>query len=104
MSVLSIHGKKVIKLQDAKSDTYLYKQKSNLMELCVVSNMEPDFTMGQALMPCNQFDVKQEKNSVLCKINGIDFCLYKYVSLFASCNLKTFLPWIERTLTLFISS
>ena len=35
--------------------------------------MEPDFTMGQALMPCNQFDVKQEKNSVLCKINGIDF-------------------------------
>lgn len=72
-SVLSIHGKKVIKLQDAKSDTYLYKQKSNLMELCVVSNMEPDFTMGQALMPCNQFDVKQEKNSVLCKINGIDF-------------------------------
>ena len=73
VSVLSIHGKKVIKLQDAKSDTYLYKQKSNLMELCVVSNMEPDFTMGQALMPCNQFDVKQEKNSVLCKINGIDF-------------------------------
>ena len=72
VSVLSIHGKKVIKLQDAKSDTYLYNKIKFDGVVCGVK-YGAGFTMGQALMPCNQFDVKQEKNSVLCKINGIDF-------------------------------
>ena len=71
--ILAIDNKKVIKLQDSHSDTYLYKNKSKLMELCVVSGMQPDFSMGQVLMSCKEFDVWQEKNTVFCKINGIEF-------------------------------
>lgn len=71
--ILAIDNKKVIKLQDSHSDTYLYKNKSKLMELCVVSGMQPDFSMGQVLMSCKEFNVWQEKNTVFCKINGIEF-------------------------------
>ncbi len=67
------NGKGVIKLSDAESDTYLYKDKSKLMELCVIKGMQPDFSMGQALMACDDFDVKQDKNKIICEINGVDF-------------------------------
>lgn len=71
--VQNIEHKKVIKLSDSQSDTYLYKYKSNLMELCVVSGMKPDFKMGQVLMPVKSFDVKKDQNRIICKINGITF-------------------------------
>ena len=43
------------------------------MELCVIKGMQPDFSMGQALMACDDFDVKQDKNKIICEINGVDF-------------------------------
>ena len=60
-------------LSDAKSDTYLYKSGTSLMELCVVKDMEPDLTMGQPLMTCHDFDVEQDTNTISCKINGVTF-------------------------------
>lgn len=71
--VLVVNDQKVIKLSDAKSDTYLYKSGTSLMELCVVKDMEPDLTMGQPLMTCHDFDVEQDVNSISCKINGVTF-------------------------------
>ena len=66
-------GQKIIKLSETKSDTYLYKDKSKLMELCVIKDMQPDFSTGQALMACDDFDVKQDENKIICEINGVEF-------------------------------
>lgn len=71
--VLVVNDQKVIKLSDAKSDTYLYKSGTSLMELCIVKDMEPDLTMGQPLMSCHDFDVEQDANTISCKINGVTF-------------------------------
>ena len=71
--VLVVNDQKVIKLSDAKSDTYLYKSGTSLMELCVVKDMEPDLTMGQPLMTCHDFDVEKDVNTISCKINGVTF-------------------------------
>ena len=71
--VLVVNDRKVIKLSDAKSDTYLYKSGTSLMELCVVKDMEPDLTMGQPLMTCHDFDVEKDVNTISCKINGVTF-------------------------------
>ena len=71
--ILAIDNKKVIKLQDSHSDTYLYKSGTSLMELCIVKDMEPDLTMGQPLMTCHDFDVEQDVNTISCKINGVTF-------------------------------
>ena len=73
VSVEKRDGQKIIKLSDTKSDTYLYRDKSKLMELCVIKDMQPDFTTGQALMACDDFDVKQDKNKIICEINGVEF-------------------------------
>lgn len=67
VNILVLNHQKVIKLSDAQSDTYLYKHKSKLMELCVIKGMSPDLNVGQALMPCNDFDVKQEKKKLFVK-------------------------------------
>lgn len=71
--VLVVNDQKVIKLSDAKSDTYLYKSGTSLMELCAVKDMEPDLTMGQPLMTCHDFDVEKDVNTISCKINGVTF-------------------------------
>lgn len=73
VQVQNVERRKVIKLSDSQSDTYLYKEKSNLMEVCVVSGMNPDFKMGQILMPVKSFNVKQDQNTIICTINGITF-------------------------------
>lgn len=43
------------------------------MELCVIKDMQPDFSTGQALMACDDFDVKQDENKIICEINGVEF-------------------------------
>ena len=73
VSVENRDGQKIIKLSDTKSDTYLYRDKSKLMELCVIKDMQPDFSTGQALMACDDFDVKQDENKIICEINGVEF-------------------------------
>lgn len=73
VSVEKRDGQKIIKLSDTKSDTYLYRDKSKLMELCVIKDKQPDFSTGQALMACDDFDVKQDENKIICEINGVEF-------------------------------
>ena len=73
VSVENRDGQKIIKLSDTKSDTYLYRDKSKLMELCIIKDMQPDFSTGQALMACDDFDVKQDENRIICEINGVEF-------------------------------
>ena len=92
VSVENRDGQKIIKLSDTKSDTYLYRDKSKLMELCVIKDMQPDFSTGQALMACDDFDAKQDENNfyvlnvtrelltgssnedkIICEINGVEF-------------------------------
>lgn len=73
ISIIYLENKPVLKLTDSKSDTYLYKDQSNLMELCLVKGMTPNLKDGQKLMKCTQFLVKQKTNVITCKINGVTF-------------------------------
>lgn len=76
VQIETIENVTVIKLSDEQSDTYLYQKNKNLMELCVIRGMQPDFNDGQKLMKCDEFKVKQKENQISCIVNGVKFKVY----------------------------
>lgn len=76
VQVETIENVTVIKLSDEQSDTYLYQKNKNLMELCVIRGMQPNFNDGQKLMKCDEFKVKQKENQISCIVNGVKFKVY----------------------------
>lgn len=70
ISLTEIQGIQCLKLQDEKTDTYIYGKEGSLQELYTLRDWQPNLNSGQKLMKCDSLRFIQTPSWIEVVVNG----------------------------------